>query len=253
MWYYQTNHEDLRFIWTVRSVKIARQLYPEIAKPYEALVEEWGEDYAQQVLDVTIYITDKDKKEAASFRAEIRNSPLFKARKVFFIRPKLPQIIEEHTLGLFETRPAYSSTLLAFCGGPALSAILSEAVSNIKLLSAATGHTAHKIDFVSESYGGTKGTKSKGRMIKMAPSRKRDDYTNKQRPAAEICLWDVVKQETVTIVNTKRLQVVFGEEEDDLNEDYQSKRELLEAYRRQRESPSIGNRLRYRSNRFILE
>ena len=151
-------------------MKVARQLYAEIAKPYEALVDEWGEDYAQQVLDVTIYITDKDKKEAASFRAEIRSSPLFKARKVFFIRPKLPQIIEEHTLGLFETRPAYSSTLLAFCGGPALSGILSEAVSNIKLLSAATGHTAHKIDFVSESYGGTK-AKGKG-----APLKQTSDY-----------------------------------------------------------------------------
>jgi len=205
-------------------------------------VEEWGEDYAQQVLDVTIYITDKDKKESASFRAEIRNSPLFKARKVFFIRPKLPQIIEEHTLGLFETRPAYSSTLLAFCGGPALSGVLSEAVSNIKLLSAATGHNEHKIDFVSESYGGTKSTKSKGGMIKMAPSRKRDDCKHKQSAGN---LWDVVKQETVTIVNTKRLQVIFGEEEDDLNEDYyQNKRELLEAYRRQ-ERLSIGN-LRYR-------
>ena len=117
---------DLSFIWTVRTVKVARQLYPEIAKPYEALVEEWGEDYAQKVLDVTIYITDKDKKEAASFRAEIRSSLLFKARKVFFIRPKLPQIIEEHTLGLFETRPAYSSTLHAFCGGPAQSGIRTE-------------------------------------------------------------------------------------------------------------------------------
>ena len=233
---------DLSFIWTVRTVKIARQLYPEINDLYESLVRDWGEDYAQKVLDVTIYITDKDKKEAASFRAEIRSSLLFKARKVFFIRPKLPQTIEEHTLGLFETRPAYSSTLLAFCGGPALSGILSEAVSNVKLLSAATGHREHKIDFVSESYGGTKSTKSKGGMMKMAPSRKRDDYKHEQLPAGN--LWDVVKQETVTIVNTKRLQVVFGEEEDDLNEDYQSKRELLEAYRRQ-ERLSIGN-LRYR-------
>lgn len=241
------NHEDLRFIWTVRTVKVARQLYPEINDIYESLVREWGEDHAQKVLDVTIYITDKDKKEAASFRAEVRSSLLFKARKVFFIRPKLPQILEEHTLGLYETRPAYSSTLLAFCGGPALSGILSEAVSNIKLLSAATGHSAHKIDFVSESYGGTKG---KGGMMKMVPLRKRDSYKQKQLPDA-VNLWDVVKQETVTIVNTKRLQVVFKEEKDDLNEDYQSKRELHEAYRRRRESLSIGN-LRHRSNRFII-
>ena len=56
---------DLSFIWTVRTVKIARQLYPEINDLYESLVRDWGEDYAQKVLDVTIYITDKDKKEAA--------------------------------------------------------------------------------------------------------------------------------------------------------------------------------------------
>jgi len=47
--------------------------------PYEVLedarftmYEEWGEEYAGEVLDVSIYITDKDRNEAATFRAEIR-------------------------------------------------------------------------------------------------------------------------------------------------------------------------------------
>ena len=125
--------EHLRLIWMVRGVKMARQIFPEINETYESLVAEWGEEYASEVLDITIHITEKDKKEAASFRAEIRQSALFKSRKVFFIRPKLGKVVEEHMLQLIEKRPAYSSTLLAFCGGPRLSSLLSEARSNVEL------------------------------------------------------------------------------------------------------------------------
>ena len=125
--------EHLRLIWMVRGVKMARQLYPEINETYESLVQECGEEYASEVLDITIHITEKNKKKAASFRAEIRQSALFKSRKVFFIRPKLGKVVEEHMLQLIESRPTYSSTLLAFCGGPRLSSLLSEARSNVEL------------------------------------------------------------------------------------------------------------------------
>lgn len=158
---------DLKFIWSVREVKVARQLLPEINEIYELLVNQWGEDYAQKVLDINIYITDKNKSETASFRAQIRDMALFKSRKVVFIRPKLAPIIEEYvvklskyaqicgflastnrclTSSLFcissstfdllvsvERQPAYSSTLLAFCGGPAVSAIIAEARSTMEL------------------------------------------------------------------------------------------------------------------------
>ena len=91
---------DLRFIWSVRTVKIARQILPEINETYELLVKEWGEDYASDVLDITIYITDKDRHEAASFRAQIRDYALFKNRKVVFIRPKLGRIVEDYVVDL---------------------------------------------------------------------------------------------------------------------------------------------------------
>ncbi len=63
-------------------------------------MKEWGEDYAREVLDVTIYITEKDRSEAASFRAQIRDFALFKNKKVVFIRPKLGQIVEEYVVEL---------------------------------------------------------------------------------------------------------------------------------------------------------
>ena len=84
----------------MRTVKVARQLLPEINETYESLVKEWGEHYARQVLDVTIYITDKDRAEAASFRAQIRDLALFKSKKVVFIRPKLGQIVEDYVVDL---------------------------------------------------------------------------------------------------------------------------------------------------------
>ena len=93
---------DLCFIWSVRTVKVARQLLPEINETYESLVKEWGEQYARQVLDVTVYITDKDRAEAASFRAQIRDLALFKSKKVVFIRPKLGQIVEDYVVDLSE-------------------------------------------------------------------------------------------------------------------------------------------------------
>ncbi len=97
---------DLRFIWSVRTVKMARQILPEINETYELLMKEWGEDYARDVLDITICITEKDRSEAASFRAQFHDCALFKNRKVVFIRPKIGQIVEEHVLNLSK----YSAT-----------------------------------------------------------------------------------------------------------------------------------------------
>ena len=53
-------------------------------------------------MDISIYITDKDRIEAASFRAEIRGFALFKSKKVVFIRPKLGQIVEDYVVDLSE-------------------------------------------------------------------------------------------------------------------------------------------------------
>eukprot|EP01083_Nonionella_stella_P231059 816223_1 len=147
---------------------MAEQLYPDISNTYEALLTEWGEEYTREVVDVSIYITDKNEEATTSFRDDIKDTALYKSNKVFFTRPNLPQLVEQYVLNLIESRPAYSSTSVAFCGGQQLSRILNDAVSTIKLLNAATGHASHRLDFVSESYGGKKSTKtaSFGRKMK---------------------------------------------------------------------------------------
>ena len=210
---------------------------------YDQLVAEWGEEYAKEVLDVTIYITDKDRNEAATFRAEIRNTSLFKSRKVLFIRPKLGDILEEHVQNLFEIRPAYSSTLVAFCGGPALSRMIGNSISTVKLLTAATGYNSHRLDFVSESYGGVKGGKKKV-STKKKGSTKQEARKKKDEKASS--LWEVVKKDTVMQVNTKRLTSVFEDEIESrgsIVKEYTNKREMIEEYRR------AGSLLRYRGKK----
>eukprot|EP00985_Skeletonema_marinoi_P000622 scaffold224_cov108-Skeletonema_marinoi.AAC.20 len=257
----------------LRTVKVARQLLPEINETYESLVKEWGEHYARQ-----------DRAEAASFRAQIRDLALFKSKKVVFIRPKLGQIVEDYVvdlskysvsmrymgldkqaymfsnpncncmcmplfslsisqsrpLPLVESHPAYSSTLLAFCGGPKVSGVLAEVRSNVELLAAATGYSSHQLDFVSESCGGAK-PKGKGGTGTSEEASKEED-SNKS-----LCLWDVVRQETIQTVNTIRVKSVFEDEDESHGSDreYKSQREMVENYERW---GSKGGGLRHRSS-----
>jgi len=86
---------------------MAEQLYSEISNTYEALLSEWGEEYTREVVDVSIYITDKDEEARASFRDDIKDTALYKSNKVFFTRPNLPQLVEQYVLNLIEVSTKY--------------------------------------------------------------------------------------------------------------------------------------------------
>ena len=240
--------EHLRFIWTVRTVKIARQLFFEINEVYETLVNEWGEAYAREVLDVSIYITDRDRREAAAFRNEIRESLLFRSRRVFFIRPKLPQMLEHHLEGLFRSRPAYSSTLLAFCGGPQLSAILREAVAEARLLSVATAHASHRLEYVSESYGAAKSGKT-FRFLPVRSNNNNNTTADRKKDANVSKLWDAVKEEAVRIVNAKRVKAAFEYENESKKEEASEQHCFRRSSMMKSEYQRSGMILRNRSGR----
>lgn len=167
-----------------------------------------------EVLDVNIYITEKDFEEASSFRAEIRKSALFLNKKVFFIRPNLGQILEEHTLGLIDAR-AYSSSLIVFCGSPVLSQTLAEKKTSIELFSAVTGNASHTLQFESEIYGGPK---------------KAQLECAKKKEFSPPEAWEVIRRSTLCEVYTKRIETIF-DEESNWTEGYKSKGEMIKSYR----------------------
>jgi hypothetical protein len=113
-------------------------------------------------------------------------------------------------------------------------------------VAAATGHSSHQLDFVSESYGGAK---PKGGGSTSEEASKKED-SNKS-----LCLWDVVKEETIKTVNTIRVKSVFEDEGEDeidgsdvvLLKEYKSQREMMKDY----ESETWGSKgisLRHRSS-----
>ena len=104
-------------------------------------------------------------------------------------------------------------------------------------VAAATGYSSHRLDFVSESYGAVK-----------AKDQAPEEASKKKDSSAER-LWDVVRQETIVTVTTKRVKLVFEDEMNDKRDlslkEYKSKRELMEDYVR-REGFGYGLRHRHR-------
>ena len=104
------------------------------------------------------------------------------------------------------------------------------------VVAAATGYSSHRLDFVSESYGAAK-----------AKDQASEEASKKKDSNAE-SLWDVVRQETIMTVTTKRVKSVFDDETNDKYgvslKEYKSKRELMEDYVRRE---GFGDGLRYRS------
>eukprot|EP00985_Skeletonema_marinoi_P006643 scaffold2887_cov106-Skeletonema_marinoi.AAC.1 len=149
------------------------------------------------------------------------------------------------TSPLVERHPAYSSTLLAFCGGPKVSGVLAEARSTVELLAAATGYSSHRLDFVSESYGGSKPNGC-------TPT---SEEASKKKKSNE-SLWDVVREETIKTLNTRRVKSVFEDENEIdgvLLKEYKSQRELMKDYESERWGSSVqvgskGVGLRHRSS-----
>ena len=96
-------------------------------------------------------------------------------------------------------------------------------VSSPAAVAAATGYASHRLDFVSESYGGAK---AKQQASEEAIKKKDSNET----------LWDIVRQETIMTVTTKRAKHLFHDddkmdaEKATLLKDYKSKRELMDDY-----------------------
>ena len=90
--------QRLDLIWSVRSAKVCSEIYPDINECYETLKDLWGKERTDEVLRITINITERNEDEAARLRSQIKDTSLFKDKKVFFIRPKFDTILEDHTL-----------------------------------------------------------------------------------------------------------------------------------------------------------
>lgn len=153
--------DKLELVWVSRSASLVSELMPDINCIWEALAEQWGKENAAKVCKISVYVTDNDEKACDLLRRELCASQLFRDGAIQFGRPDFARLIEDHALKMICTRKA-SSSLLAFCGSQEVAEEIHHHKISNDMTMAITGHKAHQMEFVSESYGGSK-KESKGR------------------------------------------------------------------------------------------
>jgi ferredoxin-NADP reductase len=162
-----TTLERLEMVWVVRSASLVSEILPEINTLWDELVGQWGEENAHAVCRIKIFVTDTDQLAVTLLKQELLTHSLGQAAGacrsssgISFERPDFAEIIEHHTLDMITTR-RNSYSVLSFCGSPILAGALHYLKINNDMVAAVTGNKRHQMEFVSESYGGSKKSKTK--------------------------------------------------------------------------------------------
>ncbi len=150
--------DKVHLVWTTRSPTLVAQLFPDLEKTWNTLVSKFGEDFARQVCEISIYCTSKDDVLCDELEDELEETALYKLGALKFERPNFARILEQHTIKRMseEVSLPTSKTLLAFCGSPQLGSFIKEVKIMNDLAMFVAGIGQHSMDLVIESYGGSK-------------------------------------------------------------------------------------------------
>lgn len=152
------NHmERLELIWVTRSVDFVTEILPHLQEEWDTLARAWGKDNAEAVCRISVYVTDKNVEAQQFLIKELAEMGIPLGESIQFRRPDFQQIIEDYNVEILSTMK-FSQSLLAFCGSPTVSRLLSSGKIANELLKGITGYKEHHMEFVSESYGGVKST-----------------------------------------------------------------------------------------------
>ena len=119
------------------------------------MIAAWGRENALKVCRITIYVTDPDPYVCETLRAEFAKTEIVTQNPLRFERPDFAGLVDDHMVDVICSRRK-SNSLLAFCGSPALANELHKIKISTDMVSANTGNKRHQMEYVSESYGGTK-------------------------------------------------------------------------------------------------
>ena len=76
--------DKLNFVWTTRSASQVSEILPDILVLYDLLVTIWGFQCAQEVCQISIFVTDKDAEACSLLRRELQPTSLFQAGSIIF-------------------------------------------------------------------------------------------------------------------------------------------------------------------------
>lgn len=149
--------DKVHLVWTTRSPTLISQMFPDLEKVWNILVEKFGEAFARQVCEISIYCTSDDDDMCDDLEFELEDTNLYKLGALKFERPNFPGTLEKHTTKrMVQLSLPASRTLVAFCGSPKLANFIKETKIMNDLAMFIAGVDEHSMDLVIESYGGTK-------------------------------------------------------------------------------------------------
>mmetsp|Transcript_1945 Transcript_1945/g.3221 ORF Transcript_1945/g.3221 Transcript_1945/m.3221 type:complete len:586 (-) Transcript_1945:152-1909(-) len=155
--------DKMTFVWTTRSASQVSEILPDILELWNLLVQKWGLQNARKVCEISIYVTDPDDDACALLRKEFGHTEFYRNGGMRRGRADMKKIIEDHTIGLINSR-SNSHSLLTFCGSPSLGREIHYNKISNDMITAMTGNCqSHVMDYVSESYGGVKASPRQSR------------------------------------------------------------------------------------------
>lgn len=144
--------ECFEFVWISRSAALTAELVPVLDSVLQRLLTVWNTDDLTNVLDMRIYVTDKDSDAVAALQEVLAGTHLDRLHCIHVGRPDLQELIDNQRLDRIASR-TNSYSLLAFCGSTTLAHQLHESKISTDMISSMTGSKRHQMEFVSENYG----------------------------------------------------------------------------------------------------
>ena len=143
-------------MWVTRSEQLVSTILPQLSLSYSHLMQEWGNEAAEHLCQISIYVTDEGK--ADSIREKMDEYGVPHTWVKIGERPDFSHLIDQHMIdriseATIDEKEMFSNTLLAFCGSPSLAGVVHEAKIHADIAAISSGNKYHRIEFVSESYG----------------------------------------------------------------------------------------------------
>mmetsp|Transcript_22356 Transcript_22356/g.34292 ORF Transcript_22356/g.34292 Transcript_22356/m.34292 type:complete len:610 (-) Transcript_22356:311-2140(-) len=146
----------LHLVWVTRSASLVSKLRTDLDDVWSSLCNQWGEENVKRVCDMSIFVTDRNKKDCDVLKAETNDTVI--GGKIQFERPNFQKLIDSSIIDRVNEATHHegmycSNTLVTFCGSPVLGQRVRKAAFATEIASMLTGNAYHKIEHISESYG----------------------------------------------------------------------------------------------------
>ena len=152
--------DGFTLVWSTRSAALVQSILPVLNAAFEELCEKWGAADITDVLKISIHCTDEDEIAVSKLVETSKGTALGSSGALKLNRPNFETVLSDHMRQVkfpevLDGLPIRSSTLVGFCGGPAVGHGVQMAVEKIRVLNETQlpDQSYHNFSFAEENFG----------------------------------------------------------------------------------------------------